>query len=138
MRHVIVLVSTIAIVTLPAQAANYQIKSSASVNSAKILQLGAVLYPSLTIQCTDDAIFAKVPDPNLPEAERDAAEKKHVALIETLPYIKRHTSVFVTKIAEVTCSGPDVDSPAPIAFIRVIDGNYRNEIGWISAEAIPK
>jgi hypothetical protein len=120
----------------PVRASNYQIVSSDGVNATKTLQLGAVLYPSLTALCSDAAVFAKMTNTSLSDGERSAADKKHAQTISALPTVKHSTKVFVVKMARVNCSG-DPDNPSPVAFVRVAGGKYRDATGWILAEAIP-
>lgn len=124
-----------AVAALPAQASNYQIQSSKQVNANKTLQLAVHLYPSLSAWCSDDAVFARVTNPNLPDAQRQAADKQHGATIRELPELKRSAKVYAEKIARVDCSGdPD---PSPMALVRVLDGKFAGSTGWISAEAVP-
>lgn len=120
---------------LPALASNYAIQSSKAVNANKTLQLGVSLYPSLSAWCSDDAVFAKITNPNVPQAQRDAADKQHKATIAALPELKRSAKVYAEKIDRVLCSG-DPDA-GPMAFVRVRDGKYAGAAGWISAEALP-
>lgn len=121
---------------LPVQAANYEIVSSNVVNATKTLQLGAVLYPSLTALCSDAAVFAKITDTSLGDSQRSTAAKEHARTTAALPTIKHATKILVGKEARVNCSG-DPDNPSPVAFIRVVEGKYRDATGWVLGEAIP-
>ena len=136
MRCVIVLVFAAAIAALPARASNYQVVSSTSVNATKTLQLSGRLYPSLTVWCNDAAIYARFLDNTLTDGQRKAAEKQHDALTGALPSIKRNTKVFAVKIVRLNCSG-DPNDPTPMALVRVVDGKYGGETGWIFAETVP-
>jgi hypothetical protein len=135
MRWIIVLALAVGVATVPARASNHEVLSSTKVNASKSLQLAAVLYPSLTALCADEAVFARVTDTSLTDAQRQAAGKKHDALLATLPSIKRTTKVFVVETARVNCTGdPD---PNPVAQVRVVNGKYRDDTGWIFAETFP-
>lgn len=135
MKYYLVCLFAAAATALPALASNYAIQSSKAVNAEKTLQLGVHLYPSLSAWCSDDAVFAQVTNPNVPQAQREAADKRHQATIPALPELRRKAKVYAEKVVRVLCSG-DPDA-GPMAFVRVPDGKYAGATGWISAEALP-